>query len=45
MPDNIIDVAVGVLLRPDGGGKRFTGIIDDDGRVRLTGLTTLANGR
>jgi hypothetical protein len=34
-----------VLLRPDGGGKRFTGIIDDDGRVRLTGLTTLANGR
>jgi len=34
-----------VLLRPDGGGKRLTGIIGDDGRVRLTGLTTIMNGR
>ena len=34
-----------VLLRPDGGGKRFTGLIGDDGRVRLTGLTTLVSGR
>lgn len=34
-----------VLLRPDGGGKRLTGIIGDDGRVRLTGLTTMVNGR
>lgn len=34
-----------VLLRPDGGGRRLTGIIGDDGRVLLTGLTTMVNGR
>lgn len=34
-----------VLLRPDGGSRRLTGIIGDDGRVRLGGLSTLVNGR
>ncbi len=34
-----------VLLRPDGGSRRMTGIIGDDGRVRLGGLSTLVNGR
>ncbi|MFZ4109342.1 MAG: hypothetical protein ACOYKQ_02595 [Polymorphobacter sp.] len=34
-----------VQLRPDGGGKRFTGLIGDDGRVRLTGLTKIVGGR
>lgn len=34
-----------VLLRPDGGSRRLTGIIGDDGRVRLSGLSSLVNGR
>ncbi len=34
-----------VLLRPDGGSRRMTGIIGDDGRVRLGGLNPLVNGR
>lgn len=34
-----------VLLRPDGGSRRLTGIIGDDGRVRLGGLSSLVKGR
>ena len=34
-----------VALRPNGGGRRVTGIIGDDGRVRLTGLSAMVNGR
>ena len=34
-----------VLLRPDGGSRRLTGIIGDDGRVRLGGSSSLVNGR
>ena len=34
-----------VTLRSGGGGRRLTGIIGDDGRVRLTGLSAMVNGR
>ena len=34
-----------VQLRSDGGSRRMTGIIGDDGRVRLGGSTMLVNGR
>jgi hypothetical protein len=34
-----------VALRPVAGGKRLYGVIDDDGHVRLRGLSTMVNGR
>jgi len=34
-----------VVLRPVAGGKRLHGVIDDDGHVRLRGLSTMVNGR
>ena len=34
-----------VALRPVAGGKRLHGVIDDDGHVRLRGLSTMVNGR
>jgi flagella basal body P-ring formation protein FlgA len=34
-----------VALRPVAGGRRLTGLIDDDGHVRLRGLSTMVNGR
>ena len=34
-----------VQLRSDGGSRRMTGIIGDDGRVRLGGSTLIVNGR
>lgn len=34
-----------VALRPVAGGRRFTGVIDDDGHVRLHGLNAMVNGR
>jgi flagella basal body P-ring formation protein FlgA len=34
-----------VALRPVAGGKRLYGVIDDDGHVRLRGLSTVVNGR
>ncbi len=34
-----------VALRPVAGGRRLYGVIDDDGHVRLRGLSTVVNGR
>ncbi len=34
-----------VALRSGTGGRRLTGIIGDDGHVRLTGLSAMVNGR
>lgn len=34
-----------VALRPVAGGRRLYGVIDEDGHVRLRGLSTLVNGR